>query len=168
MTPLIALLLLVALLLPASPAAPRDPRQTRRSPRSPSASFDTIRHGVEALGALRRSAAPQILIGALQDGKLYSRTDDKALFIKQPMTAACIDATTGAPAPDVDDRAACKPVRVNNAVRSAIDAALGALRLFAPDAATRLHAAEAVFTVARPGRAAGAGPRAGAGDRCRA
>ena len=38
-----------------------------------------------------------------------------------------------------------KPVRLNNAVRGAIDAALGSLRLFSPDAATRLEAAEAVF-----------------------
>jgi urea transport system permease protein len=34
---------------------------------------------------------------------------------------------------------------VNNAVRGAIDAALGSLRLFSPDAAVRLAAAEAVF-----------------------
>ena len=36
-------------------------------------------------------------------------------------------------------------MRLNNSVRSAIDAGLGALRLFAPDAATRTQAAEAVF-----------------------
>jgi urea transport system permease protein len=35
-------------------------------------------------------------------------------------------------------------------VRSAIDAALGSLELFAPDAATRLHAATAVFTTHDP------------------
>ena len=38
-----------------------------------------------------------------------------------------------------------KQVRMNNAVRGAVDAALGSLRLFAPDAAIRLDAAEAVF-----------------------
>ena len=34
---------------------------------------------------------------------------------------------------------------MNNAVRGAIDAAMGSLRLFAADPATRLAAAEAVF-----------------------
>ncbi len=38
-----------------------------------------------------------------------------------------------------------KPVRVNNRVRRAIDAALGTLNLLAPDAATRRNAADAVF-----------------------
>ena len=47
--------------------------------------------------------------------------------------------------PDVTDDDV-KAVRVNNAVRSAIDAALGSLQLFAPDAPTRLQAAAAVFT----------------------
>ena len=38
-----------------------------------------------------------------------------------------------------------KPVRMNNAVRAEVEAALGSLRLFAPDAAARLDAAEAVY-----------------------
>ena len=53
-----------------------------------------------------------------------------------------IDAETGAPAPDASG---LRPVRLNNAVRRAVEAATGALRLFAPDAATRADAAEAVF-----------------------
>ena len=40
---------------------------------------------------------------------------------------------------------AIKPVRLNNSVRGAIDAALGSLRLFDPNASVRLEAAEAVF-----------------------
>ena len=39
----------------------------------------------------------------------------------------------------------CGRCGVNNAIRGAIDAALGSLQLFAPDPATRLQAAEAVF-----------------------
>ena len=54
-----------------------------------------------------------------------------------------VEAATGAPS-DVQ-AGAVKPVRLNNSVRGAIDAALGSLRLFAPDAATRALAAEAVF-----------------------
>jgi urea transport system permease protein len=38
-----------------------------------------------------------------------------------------------------------KTVRVNNSIRGAMDAALGSLQLLAPDAATRMSAAEAVF-----------------------
>ena len=38
-----------------------------------------------------------------------------------------------------------RQVRLNNSVRGAIDAALGSLRLFDPDASVRLEAAEAVF-----------------------
>ncbi len=46
--------------------------------------------------------------------------------------ASFIDAATGKPAPDVM-ASGLKPVRMNNAVRGAVDAALGSLRLFAPD-----------------------------------
>ena len=66
-----------------------------------------------------------------------------------------------------DRRATLKPVRVNNAVRSAIDAALGSLQLFSPDASTRLHAAEAVFTSHDPAALAGLGQGAGQGNRSR-
>jgi urea transport system permease protein len=77
----------------------------------------------------------------LQDGKLFMRLD-KALFIRRD-DGGFVEALTGA-ASDVP-AGALKQVRVNNAVRGAIDAALGALRLFSPDASTRLAAAEAVF-----------------------
>jgi urea transport system permease protein len=105
-----------------------------------STSFDSIRQGVEALSVSGGPRA-QIVISALQDGKLYMRPD-KALFIKKD-DGNFVDAATGV-ASDVM-ASALKPVRVNNAVRGSIDAALGALRLFAPDTSTRLAAAEAVF-----------------------
>ncbi|HEY4041883.1 MAG TPA: urea ABC transporter permease subunit UrtB, partial [Rhodopila sp.] len=84
-----------------------------------------------------------MVISALHDGTLYAN-DEHTLFIQQP-DGKYVDARTGGPAPDVTDDDV-KPVRVNNAVRSAIDAALGGLQLFAPDAPTRLQAADAVFT----------------------
>ena len=102
--------------------------------------FDQIRDGVMALSVSGDPRA-QIVITALHDGKLYVRPD-KALFIKNADDTFA-DAVTGAVS-EVPAKA-LKPVRVNNAVRSAIDAALGVLRLFAPDASTRLKAAEAVF-----------------------
>ena len=106
-----------------------------------SPSFDTIRHGVEALAF---SGDPRALpvIAAMQAGKLYTRAD-KVLFIKQD-DGSFVDAVSGKPAPDVT-ASGLKQVRMNNPVRGAVDAALGSLRLFASDAATRLDAAEAVF-----------------------
>ncbi|WP_428531112.1 urea ABC transporter permease subunit UrtB [Rhodopila sp.] len=106
------------------------------------AAFESVRRGVEQL-AISGDPRAAAVIGALHDGLLYAR-DDRALFIQQP-DGKYTDARTGAPAPDVSDDDV-KPVRVNNAVRGAIDEALGVLQLFAPDAPTRLHAASAVFT----------------------
>ena len=106
-----------------------------------SGNFDEIRRGVDelALSGQPRAAA---VIAALQAGRLYARADH-ILFIRND-SGAMADAATGAPVPGVT-ASALKPVRLNNAVRRSIDAALGSLRLFAPDAATRATAAEAVF-----------------------
>jgi urea transport system permease protein len=106
-----------------------------------STSFDSVRRGVEALAVSGEPRAAAI-IAALQAGRLYMRAD-KALFIRQGDDRFA-DAATGAAAPDVM-ASGLKAVRVNNAVRGAMDAALGSLRLFSPDAAVRLTAAEAVF-----------------------
>ena len=102
--------------------------------------FEQIRHGVMALSVSGDPQA-QSVITALQNNRLYMRPD-KALFIRTD-AGTFVEARTGA-ASDVPG-GALKPVRVNNAVRGAIDAALGVLRLFSPDASTRLDAAEAVF-----------------------
>jgi urea transport system permease protein len=93
-----------------------------------------------ALSGHPRAAA---ILSALQANRLFARTTDKALFIKTD-DGSFIDAATGEPAADVMS-SGLKPVRVNNAVRGEVEAALGSLRLFAPDTATRLDAAEAVF-----------------------
>jgi urea transport system permease protein len=111
-----------------------------------SMSFDSVRRGVEELSLSGNERAAAV-IGALQAGKLYWRADH-ALFIKRD-DGTFIDAVSGAPAPDVM-ASGLKPVRVNNAVRSAIEGALGSLRLFSPDAAARLAAAEAVFSTHDP------------------
>jgi urea transport system permease protein len=106
-----------------------------------SSNFDSIRHGVEQLAASGNPRAATI-ISALQAGALYMRADH-VLFIKAADGSFTVAATSVA-APDVM-ASGLKQVRVNNPVRSEIDAALGALQLFSPDTATRLHAAEAVF-----------------------
>jgi len=87
------------------------------------------------------------IIAALQAGKLYF-APDHILFIKQD-DGTFVVAATGAPQPDLM-ASGVKPVRVNNAVRGAMDAALGSLRLLAPDAATRMDAAQAVFHSHQP------------------
>ncbi len=107
--------------------------------------FEQIRHSVMALSVSGDPRA-QGVITALQSNRLYMRPD-KALFIKTD-AGTFVDAMTGT-ASDVP-ASALKPVRVNNGVRGAIDAALGVLRLFAPDPATRAAAAEAVFVARDP------------------
>ncbi len=93
-----------------------------------SPSFETIRHGVEMLALSGHPQAAAIL-SALQANRLFVRTADKSLFIKAD-DGSFVDAATGKPAADVM-ASGLKPVRVNNAVRGEVEAALGSLRLFA-------------------------------------
>ena len=141
---LIALLLLITLMLPGSHARADDAyEEISASAQSISAAnFDSVRRGIEEL-AVSGDPRAAIVIGALNNSLLFAN-EDHTLFIQQP-DGTYADARTGSPAPDIteDD---VKSIRVNNAVRSAIDAALGSLQLFAPDAPTRLKAASAVFT----------------------
>jgi urea transport system permease protein len=137
----LACLMLIALLALA-PATSRAQSADDAFAALASPSFETIRQGV---GMLALSSHPQAaaILSALQANRLFARTSDKALFIKTD-DGAFIDATTGKPAADIMS-SGLKPVRMNNAVRGEVDAALGSLRLFAPDVATRFDAAEAVF-----------------------
>ncbi len=105
-----------------------------------SGNYDRIRQGVDQLVTSGDQRAADVL-GALQAGKLLVGPGP-ALFIKTEKGIVAAD--TGGPAPDVP-ATALKQVRVNNPVRNAIAAALGGLRLFSPDPAMRLGAAEAVF-----------------------
>ena len=101
--------------------------------------FDQVRQGIETLAASGSPRAAAVL-GALQQGQL-AVGDGGQLLIRLPGGGAQ-DAETGAPVPEPGHT---RPVRVNNAIRRALDAALGGLRLQAPDAETRLAAAEAVY-----------------------
>jgi urea transport system permease protein len=107
-----------------------------------SPNYETIRQGV---GMLAGSGHPQAaaILSALQTNRLFARSSDRALFIKSD-AGSFIDAATGKPATGVM-ASGLKPVRMNNAVRAEVEAALGSLRLMSSDAATRLEAAEAVF-----------------------
>ena len=125
---------LIALLLPA-PALAQAPLAALTGP-----SFDDIRRGVEALAVSGDPRAAPVL-EALQAGRLLVQAGG-GLFVRTP-DGAIVDAGTGAPVSGMPD--GLRPVRVNNAVRRAVDAAMGGLRLFSPDPSTRAAAAEAVF-----------------------
>ena len=101
-----------------------------------------VQRGVEALGISGEPRALAIL-QALQAGDLVVGPGG-AVLIRDG--AALRDAATGEPSPDAPTR----PVRVNNNVRRAAQAALGALRLFAPDPAARAVAAESLFRARDP------------------
>ncbi|MEJ1977603.1 MAG: urea ABC transporter permease subunit UrtB [Acetobacteraceae bacterium] len=102
-----------------------------------STNYDDIRRGVEALG-ISGDPRAAIVLGALQGGHLFA-APDHTLYIRQGDTT--VNAETGAAA----TADGLRVVRLSNNVRVAIDAALGALRLTAPDATQRAGAAEAVF-----------------------
>ena len=86
-------------------------------------------------------AAP--VLEALQDSRLQFSAAEKKVFIKTK-DAALLDAATGQPAagpPPAD----LENVRLNNRLRGALNGAIGALTLMAPDPARRLSAAQSVF-----------------------
>ncbi|MGD9615430.1 MAG: urea ABC transporter permease subunit UrtB [Alphaproteobacteria bacterium] len=142
MLPCVGLFIFIALLLFAVLAPVCAQAQDRDAALAALASgnYDRVRQGIDRLATSGDPRAAEV-IGALQDGRLHVGPN-KTLFIKT--ATGIVAADTGEPAPDVS-AAALKPVRVNNPVRNAIAAALGGLRLFSPDPALRLDAAEAVF-----------------------
>ena len=101
-------------------------------------SFDETKHAIEALAVSGNTQAEPAIV-ALQDGKLFI-APDKSLWIKTGSGA--INARTGEKA---EAPGGLKPVKKNNAVREAANAALGSLTLFSADPAIRKKAAEAVF-----------------------
>jgi urea transport system permease protein len=111
-----------------------------------SQNFDDV---TTAIGALAVSGDPQALatIGALEAENLYydDQVEGPPLILIQ-QGDAYIDARTGKKPTAEFDPNDLNPVRINNAVRRAIDAAKGAMDLAAPDAATRIAAAGALFT----------------------
>ena len=84
----------------------------------------------------------QAVVEALADGRLMFHAATKSVFIKDK-SGALLRPATGETAADAPPD--LSPVRVNNRVRRAIQAALGSLTLLAPDPRNRLAAAAAVF-----------------------
>ena len=99
----------------------------------------------KAVGQLALSGAPtgtQIL-DALADNRLFIDKASRAIVFKNA-AGDIFSAKTGAKATEVNPDA-LKKVRVNNALRSAIDAAMGSMTLASPDPAKRIAGADAVF-----------------------
>ena len=94
-----------------------------------------------AIGAVAGSGHGQSLslVEALRDGRLMIAAGQ--VYIRDP-AGTFVDAATGQA---IEPPSGAKPVRVNNRVRRAIEAALGSMTLLSPDAAIRLDAARAVF-----------------------
>jgi len=98
-----------------------------------------------AIGELAASGAPNAapILEALSDNRLL--IDPVAhVLVYRNAAGDIINARTGEKLVGVD-AASLKKVRVNNALRSQIDAALGSLTLASPDPATRVSAADSVF-----------------------
>lgn len=110
-----------------------------------SGSFDTVRQGVEDLAQSGNPNAAKIL-SALQNGQLYYLPDHTLLI--QADDGSYANAITGKAVSD--DDAEARSVRINNSIRSVLDAALGSLRLFDPNPSVRLNAAGAVFDAHQP------------------
>ena len=102
---------------------------------------DTIT-GIQEVAA-SGSPRAEIIIHALQDGRLMYSAERKAVYIKDAADKLT-DAATGQPVSG-DPPADLDTVRLNNRLRGAIDAALGGLTLLSSDPAKRYEAAQAVF-----------------------
>ena len=98
-----------------------------------------------AIGELAAEAPPQAaaILEALGDNRLLIDPADHLVAYKTA-AGAILNAKTGEPVQGVD-AAAFKKVRVNNALRSTIEGAMGSLTLANPDPGKRLAAAEDVF-----------------------
>ncbi|WP_395014630.1 urea ABC transporter permease subunit UrtB [Dongia sp.] len=111
-----------------------------------SSKYDEIEKAIAALAASGDASAPAIL-DALNEGALQVASD-KQLYIKgddgSPKAARSGADLTGEMPPGL------KPVKVNNRVRRAIEAAMGQLTLLSPDPAKRLNAAASLFHAPDP------------------
>ena len=99
----------------------------------------------QAVGELAASGAPNAaaILDALSDNRLLIDAPDH-LLVYRTASGDVINAKTGEKLAGVDADG-FKKVRLNNGLRSAIAAAIGALTLASPDPAKRVSAAEAVF-----------------------
>jgi urea transport system permease protein len=108
-----------------------------------STKFDDIEAGITGLAASGNPHAIAIL-DALRAGDLLIQPTERRAYIKAT-DGSLLNAASGDTAPADLVAASLKPVRVNNRIRHAVEAALGGLTLMSPEPARRLEAAQAVF-----------------------
>ncbi|HLW90931.1 MAG TPA: urea ABC transporter permease subunit UrtB, partial [Roseiarcus sp.] len=103
---------------------------------------DKFPESEKAVGELAASGAPtaQKILEALADNRLYFDPASRKINFRDS-SGALFDAKSGEKATAQN----LKKVRVNNGLRSAVEAALGSLTLAAADPEKRIAAAEAVF-----------------------
>lgn len=103
---------------------------------------DSYSDTARAIEILVSTAHPNaaLIVEALNDGRLLAGS---AGVVVKTTADGFVDARTGQVLPAAPE--GIKPVRLNNAVRRAVQAALGGLGLLSPDPAKRRAAAEAVF-----------------------
>jgi urea transport system permease protein len=108
-----------------------------------STKFDDVEAGIAGIAV---SGSPQAtaILDALGAGNLLIQPAQRRAYIKTP-DGGLLDAATGSLAPPDLIAASLKPIRVNNRIRRAIEAAVGSLTLMNPDPVRRLEAARAVF-----------------------
>jgi urea transport system permease protein len=104
--------------------------------------FSETADGIAEVAATGNPRAGTI-IEALQGGRLLYSAEQKQVYYKDE-AGKLIDAATGTPLAAAEP-ADLDKVRINNRLRSSIDAALGALRLLSSDPERRFEAAQAVF-----------------------
>jgi urea transport system permease protein len=107
---------------------------------------DKFSQSEKAVGELAAEAPANAaaILDALGDDRLLIDPADQLIAYKTT-AGAILNAKTGKPVEGVDPEA-FKKVRVNNAVRSAIQGAMGSLTLANPDPAKRLKGAQDLFT----------------------
>ncbi len=104
--------------------------------------FSQTEQGIDALLA-SGDPASAVILNALHDNRLFYDGDSHTVYFTDT-EGTVFDAKTGAKAEGVSTDA-LKKVRLNNGVRSKIDAAIGTLDLLSPDRGKRLAAAQSVF-----------------------
>jgi len=133
--------LVLLLVVLAAPASAQDGSTPDLAPilEKFAGNYGALEEGIVELAASGHPRSHEILT-ALAESRLLLGADKKSLAIQQA-DGSYSDAATGAPLDAAP--AGAKPVKVNNRIRRALEAAFGSLNLFADDPAVRLAAAQA-------------------------
>jgi urea transport system permease protein len=137
---LVAFLLALAVLLAAVPGRAATFEEALQ--RFTADDFSETEAGIGEVAESGNALAAQVLT-ALRDQRLLYSPEKKRVFIKDRQDRV-LDAATGQPIAG-DPPGDIDTVNVNNRLRRAIDAVLGAITLLDPDPGKRLDAAQAVF-----------------------